>query len=219
MCGIAGLLDEGAASSPDELAEAASRMAGTLRHRGPDSAAVWVDAEAGVALGHRRLAIVDLSPEGHQPMVSAGGRSSLPSTVRSTISVPSARELEDGPALPRAVRHRGPAGGGGTMGARRGAGANGRDVRFRALGPQSRTLHLVRDRLGKKPLYFGWVGQSLLFALGAEGLPCPPGVRARGRPRRARAAPAAQLRTGAVFDLSRTSSSCRRPAPVLASER
>ncbi|MEI2700403.1 MAG: hypothetical protein V9E94_19490 [Microthrixaceae bacterium] len=49
-------------------------MADTLRHRGPDDAGVWVDAAAGVALGHRRLSILDLSPLGHQPMLSRDGR-------------------------------------------------------------------------------------------------------------------------------------------------
>src|SRR5579885_823118 len=49
-------------------------MAHALAHRGPDDAGAWVDAAAGVALGHRRLAIIDLSPEGHQPMLSADGR-------------------------------------------------------------------------------------------------------------------------------------------------
>jgi len=49
-------------------------MSDCLAHRGPDDSGTWADAEVGVALGHRRLAIIDLSPEGHQPMVSACGR-------------------------------------------------------------------------------------------------------------------------------------------------
>src|SRR3546814_11632184 len=49
-------------------------MTARLQHRGPDDDGLWVDAEAGLALGHRRLSIVDLSPEGHQPMASHGGR-------------------------------------------------------------------------------------------------------------------------------------------------
>lgn len=49
-------------------------MTNTLRHRGPDDGDIWVDAETGIALGHRRLSILDLSPQGHQPMCSANGR-------------------------------------------------------------------------------------------------------------------------------------------------
>jgi asparagine synthase (glutamine-hydrolysing) len=49
-------------------------MADTLVHRGPDDAGTWVNARDGVALGFRRLAIIDLTPAGHQPMVSASGR-------------------------------------------------------------------------------------------------------------------------------------------------
>ena len=73
MCGIAGVVDA-AAPREDELLALARRMADTLAHRGPDDAGAWADPAAGVALGFRRLSIVDLSPEGHQPMASAGGR-------------------------------------------------------------------------------------------------------------------------------------------------
>src|SRR3990170_3091949 len=74
MCGIAGLLDLKRRSGDNELRVLAANMAGALHHRGPDDRGVWVDAEAGVALGHTRLSIIDLSPAGAQPMVSASGR-------------------------------------------------------------------------------------------------------------------------------------------------
>src|ERR1700719_3647658 len=74
MCGIAGFIDLAAATGADELAARAKAMATTIAHRGPDDSGVWVDAPAGIALGHRRLSIVDLSPLGHQPMHSADGR-------------------------------------------------------------------------------------------------------------------------------------------------
>src|SRR5256885_12984413 len=68
MCGIVGVLGPGAD------AETVTRMVRVIAHRGPDDEGVWVDAEAGVALGHRRLAIIDVSPAGHQPMHSPAGR-------------------------------------------------------------------------------------------------------------------------------------------------
>ena len=73
MCGIAGFIDGSGVRSSDMDAFAGA-MTDSLRHRGPDDAGVWADYEAGVALGHRRLSIVDLSAAGHQPMVSHDGR-------------------------------------------------------------------------------------------------------------------------------------------------
>ena len=69
MCGIAGLVTRGRL---DE--HSVRRMVGPIAHRGPDDEGVWVDASAGIGLGNRRLAIIDLSPAGHQPMHSSSGR-------------------------------------------------------------------------------------------------------------------------------------------------
>src|SRR5258708_1213215 len=74
MCGIAGFWDPGRSAANAELEQIASRMAGALRHRGPDDEGAWADARSGLGLGHRRLAILDLTTEGHQPMHSADGR-------------------------------------------------------------------------------------------------------------------------------------------------
>ena len=75
MCGIAGFAWIGA-EHPADAGAVARRMADRVYHRGPDDADVWVDPgpPGGVAFGHRRLAIVDLSPQGRQPMRSACGR-------------------------------------------------------------------------------------------------------------------------------------------------
>ena len=73
MCGFAGFLTAGG-EAPGNLEAVATRMALAIRHRGPDDAGAWADVQAGIALGHQRLSIVDLSPAGHQPMVSACGR-------------------------------------------------------------------------------------------------------------------------------------------------
>jgi len=74
MCGIAGFLDTSRSKSSEQLTLITRRMTTSLRHRGPEDEGVWVDPNTGVALGHRRLSIIDLSPMGHQPMHSAGGR-------------------------------------------------------------------------------------------------------------------------------------------------
>src|SRR5581483_11630696 len=74
MCGIAGLWEQRGRAAPDALAALGRAMADTLVHRGPDDGDVWLDPEAGLALGHRRLSIIDLSPAGAQPMVSSCGR-------------------------------------------------------------------------------------------------------------------------------------------------
>src|SRR5271165_330423 len=74
MCGISGFLNLGYGNLAGELRSVAARMSDRLRHRGPDDAGVWVDAEAGIALSMRRLSILDLSAAGHQPMESASGR-------------------------------------------------------------------------------------------------------------------------------------------------
>src|SRR3989442_12570952 len=67
MCGIAGMIDWRAATPADALRSIGEAMIETVRHRGPDAGAVWVEAESGDALGQRRLAIIDLSPGGAQP--------------------------------------------------------------------------------------------------------------------------------------------------------
>ena len=73
MCGIAGFVGASAAT-PGGLDGTADAMRRSLQHRGPDDHGVWIDADCGAALVHLRLSIVDLSPAGHQPMVSANGR-------------------------------------------------------------------------------------------------------------------------------------------------
>ena len=74
MCGLAGFLDVSRAAPEPALRATALAMADAIEHRGPDDREAWADPEAGIALGFRRLAIVDLTPEGRQPMHSACGR-------------------------------------------------------------------------------------------------------------------------------------------------
>src|SRR5262249_2928564 len=74
MCGVAGLWDRQGSVDHELLRSAAAGMADALRHRGPDDSDLWEDRGAGLVLSHRRLSVVDLSPAGHQPMISASGR-------------------------------------------------------------------------------------------------------------------------------------------------
>jgi asparagine synthase (glutamine-hydrolysing) len=173
MCGISGLLRAGASAAPDALLAAATRMADAIRHRGPDGHGCWVDAEAGIALGHRRLAIVDLSEAGHQPMVSASGRYVL--TYNG--------EIYNHPDLRAALEQNGQAP------AWRGHSdtetllacfdvwgvvAALKQVRgmfaFALWDREARELVIGRDRLGEKPLYYGWQGEGAerVFLFGSE---------------------------------------------------
>lgn len=167
MCGIAGVLDTRRALSAQELADLAGRMATTLRHRGPDDEGRWADPAGGIGLGHRRLAVVDLSAHGHQPMHSTDGR---------WVACYNG-EIYNFPALRKRLEAEGSAFQGGSdtevlLAAIQqwglGAALDACEGMF-ALAlwdRRERELHLVRDRFGEKPLYHGWVGG--LFAFGSE---------------------------------------------------
>jgi len=175
MCGFAGLLYPGASTS-DDLAAEAGRMAGTLTHRGPDDAGVWTDAGAGVALGFRRLAIIDLTPSGHQPMLSHDGRFAIVFNGEIYNFRELRRELEslgvgfrgssDTEVIVEAASVWGP------------GEAVARLWGMFALAiwdRQARTLTLGRDRLGKKPLYVSRQGSGpLLFASELKALRAHP---------------------------------------------
>jgi len=153
-------------------------MADTLHHRGPDDSGVWEDSEAGVALGHRRLAIVDLSPAGHQPMQSACGRFVL------VFNGEIYNHFELRHALD--MQARGPAWRGHSDTETLLAAFVAWDV-VETLGQcvgmfalalwdrKERTLHLARDRMGEKPLYYGRVGGAFAFASELKALHRVPG--------------------------------------------
>lgn len=166
MCGFAGLVaDPAAGIAADRLEAIVARMSATLVHRGPDDEGSWCDAAAGLAFGHRRLSILDLSPAGHQPMSSACGRYTI--VYNGEIYELSALtgELErhghrfrghsDTEVLLAAVVQWGIPG---ALARLTGMFA------FALWDRDERVLHLVRDRLGKKPLYCGWVGRDFVFA-------------------------------------------------------
>ncbi len=170
MCGIAGFL----AGTPDhahhvEQQDILRRMTDTIAHRGPDAAGQWRDNPSGIGLGHRRLAIIDVSVQGHQPMASVCGRYVLVfngeiynhASLRERLGLQPWRGHSDTETvlacfsaygveltLPKLVGM----------------------FAFAVWDRQQRTLLLARDRLGEKPLYYGWQGEgdAATFLFGSE---------------------------------------------------
>jgi asparagine synthase (glutamine-hydrolysing) len=165
MCGIAGLLRPFVDTPADELEAIAWRMAARLRHRGPDDSGVWVDPTSGVALAHCRLAILDLSQQGHQPMKSGNGRYivvyngeiyNFPELRRELESLGhSFRSSSDTEIMLAAFVQFGV-----ETAVKRFTGM----FAFALWDRQTRTLHLARDRIGEKPLYYGWSNGTFLFS-------------------------------------------------------
>ncbi len=165
MCGISGYIDTARRQDDRELRATVLRMANAIRHRGPDDVGTWEDAATGVALGHRRLSILDLSSLGHQPMRSACGRY-VTSFNGEIYNFRALREELEG----RGHRFRGHSD---TEVLLAGLSQWGLDAAVRRFNGmfaiavwdrETRQLHLVRDRMGEKPLYYGWAGKTFLFA-------------------------------------------------------
>ena len=165
MCGVSGFLNVACALPGEALNFIALRMADSLRHRGPDDRGVWSDSAAGLALGFRRLAIVDLSPQGHQPMVSASGRFVLAFNGEIYNFQELRRELEKGGP----VSFRGHSDTEVMLGAFERWGVQRAVERFAGMfafavwDRRMGRLHLARDRMGEKPLYYGWMAGTFLF--------------------------------------------------------
>lgn len=178
MCGLSGCLDISLQTSPGELESIVTHMADALAHRGPDDCGAWIDAEVGIALGHRRLSIIDLSPEGHQPMPSASGRYIIAFNGEVYNFRGLRQELEgsggrfrghsDTEVMLEAISRWGVEGA-----VRR---LNGMFA-FALWDRKERRLHLVRDRLGEKPLYYGWMGSAFLFGSELKSLCAHPEFR------------------------------------------
>ena len=176
MCGICGFLHAGTSADQATLERMAETMATTLFSRGPDSGGTWADAASGVALGHRRLAILDLSAAGHQPMESACGRYLLSYNGEVYNFVPLRQELE---AL--GVAFRGHTDTEVIVNGCAAWGVHGLTERLNGMfafalwDTETRTLSLVRDRLGIKPLYWAQFGELLLFGSELKALRAHPG--------------------------------------------
>ena len=166
MCGICGFLMTRRELPPARMNAVIHAMARTLRHRGPDDAGRFVDAAGGLALGHRRLSIIDLSEAGHQPMTSPCGRF----VITYNGEIYNFRELRQILAPQRGRPFRGHSDTEVLLGAIAEWGVEPALRRvhgmfaFALWDRQARRLILARDRVGKKPLYYGWCGGAFLFA-------------------------------------------------------
>ena len=175
MCGISGFIDPAAAHDAERLSVIAQSMAGTIAHRGPDDADSWVDPEAGIAFGHRRLSIIDLSQHGHQPMRSHSGRYVIAYNGELYNFADIRRELaalghtfaghSDTEVLLAAIEQWGL-----VAAISRFTGM----FAFAVWDRAQRLLHLVRDRIGEKPLYYGWAGDVFLFGSELKALRAHP---------------------------------------------
>lgn len=175
MCGFTGFFS----SEGFKFNEAEStliRMRDRMIHRGPDGGGKWLDADAGIALGHRRLSIVDLSPAGHQPMVSVSGRYVLVFNGEIYNHLELRRQLEaisqigwrghsDTESLLTAIEY---------WGLERTLKASVGMFAFALWDRQERLLSLARDRMGEKPLYYGWQGGVFLFGSELKALKAHP---------------------------------------------
>ncbi len=180
MCGLAGFLGTGSIPT-DALAHTLNCMTEVLAHRGPDDSGHWIDREAGVGLGHRRLAILDLSPTGHQPMHSPCGRYVMVfngeiynhQELRDRLSgrgiARSWRGHSDTEVLLAAIVQFGV-----EIALTRCVGM----FAFAMWDREERILTVARDRLGEKPLYYGWQGGVFLFGSELKAMRAHPGFRA-----------------------------------------
>jgi len=165
MCGISGFFTPPRSRSSDQMTAEVTRMTDAILLRGPDDSGAWVDADSGIALGHRRLSILDLSPLGHQPMISADGRY----VIVFNGEIYNFRQLRD-ELEPLGHAWRGHSDTEIMLAAFTQWGVPEATRRFNGMfafalwDKQDRVLHLGRDRLGEKPLYYGWLGETFVFA-------------------------------------------------------
>src|ERR1035437_2698879 len=177
MCGLTGFLRP--ADEPESrLVEVVRAMTDTLVHRGPDDSGIWTDASSGIALGFRRLSILDLSPTGHQPMCSHDGLyvTSFNGEIYNYREL--RKELEQ-----EAVEVRGGSDtetileGVSRWGFEKTLGCLWGMFAFALWDRAEKRLLLARDRIGKKPLYYGWVDGTLLFGSELKALRAHPSCR------------------------------------------
>lgn len=180
MCGLTGYW-KACGHSTQEAQAIVGAMARQISHRGPDDQGMWIDADVGFALAHRRLSILDLSPQGHQPMLSHCGRYVIAFNGEVYNFAAIRDELEQAGVAPAWHGHSD------TEVMLAAVAAWGLEAAlkkfvgmfaFALWDRETRTLSLARDRLGEKPLYYGWQGEILLFGSELKVLRAHPAFRA-----------------------------------------
>lgn len=172
MCGITGVFS----SQGPRLSASVSRMAEAIRYRGPDDTDVWCDASVGVGLGHVRLSVLDLSAAGHQPMLSVSGRYVIVFNgeiynhleLRQDLREMSWRGHSDTETLLACIE---------AVGVEKTLPRLTGMFAFALWDRLERRLTLVRDRIGEKPLYYGWCDGVFLFGSELKALEAYPGWR------------------------------------------
>ena len=164
MCGIVGFWNFANTDNKLVLENLALKMAEQIAYRGPDSTGAWADEEHGIAFGHRRLAIVDLSPDGHQPMISASGRYIISYNGEVYNFKELRKELEakgikfksncDTEVIIEAIEE---------WGIKQACQKFIGMFAFSVWDNKEKCLYLVRDRMGIKPLYYGTINDMLFF--------------------------------------------------------
>jgi len=153
VCGISGFF--GNTESVDSFSSVLSAMGSITNHRGPDDFGIWYDEEAGLGLAHNRLSIIDLSPAGHQPMLSDNERYVIAFNGEIYNHLALRRELD---ACQQPTNWQG---------------SSDTETLLQCFSRWG-TLTLARDRLGEKPLYWGWCNQTLLFGSELKALEVHP---------------------------------------------
>lgn len=181
MCGFSGFLSNNFPQNPQTLLLSMGRA---IIHRGPDDGGQWWDSDAGIGLSHRRLSIVDLSPAGHQPMVSACGRFVMAFNGEIYNHLKLRQELDSLVQEESCLAWRGHSDTETLLAAIVAWGLEASLNKcvgmfaFALWDRQKRCLILARDRLGEKPLYYGWQGGSFLFGSELKALKVHPAFQA-----------------------------------------
>jgi asparagine synthase (glutamine-hydrolysing) len=181
LCGIAGFCSK---KNNIVITDTIRSMSNKIEHRGPDDEGFWIDKNFGVALGHRRLSIIDLSPAGHQPMVSHSGRyviayngevynyqdilNDMTGHTKKTISSLSFKGSSDTEIILEAIE---------LFGLEGAVKSFAGMFAFALYDRKEKKIHLVRDRAGEKPLYYGFVNSAFVFASELKAIRTFPGFK------------------------------------------